>query len=929
MMKKKHKKNQGNSFIMVVATISFLAVLVAAILVAVALCYKLKAYDINSRDNFYYLEQAMDEIYAGVGMDSMKHLNKAYDETIEVIVYYDTQSESYITMKNDDANDLMKKTFIKLVKDDANYKNSTSVLAHLKSFLTNMYDSSTNPDGVQIAIGNLVTDEKSVSILNLVLKREATYSTVNSKTDGPNQETFVQTITTDLVINQPEFSVNFNTVGSDLADLYEFSIISDMGTEISGPTTVVTIAGNVYAAADFYNKSYNDQDATKVNSYTTKEMEKCNGLDSKSMYSGFYIDGAKSVKISAEKVIVPGSIAVMNSSNLSITNPNPGLATDIWADSIVLGGYSLKKGVKEEDGLQGSTLDMRANAYISDDLEVNAKASEFKLNGQYYGYNYASKDNRTYTDECVKANGNRTFTANTPGTIKDGATLDGQAHYNSSAIIVNGQDSKLDLSSVTDMYIAGQAYIELSKQTTTHSKVEKNDGSGDLTEFKVVNHNDKVEATTYDTYDYAEKTKDDFYTTNDNKKTTNLQDYRTGEAISMKSNQLAYLAPIPNSWITDDDTGIYLSINEKFYNDTNIFKDNWDNLKEIPLIKSVISGRVYYFFDFSQAKKTDNVMNQFIAAYSDLFEEDEVTGMSKGEKYGLTDITDYEHFKVKMLNVRTDNSLEESGFDAGKPKTSSIYSNSAISIKNGTSFTIKSSSSSIKPLIKAAKNINQNITEQNGNDKINENEQNPATLANAVTTKLQNQYQEVKWMLTAQSKDQNGITTAHTLEESQITPINYFFDLSKMDEDNEYIKLSSNYQIWLGKDDVHIKKEQATGGKVQGLIVCKGNVTFDTEITSFEGLIVAGGKVYINHDMSFSANEEIIKSILRECDQSQMYSSGDPDNHFKVCELFKLYQSIYKAPDGNQDVNTESMKSISAIQFEDILGFQNWKKNVD
>ena len=50
---KKHKNNQGNTFIMVIVTLSFLAVLTSALLVAIALCYKLKALDINSRDNFY------------------------------------------------------------------------------------------------------------------------------------------------------------------------------------------------------------------------------------------------------------------------------------------------------------------------------------------------------------------------------------------------------------------------------------------------------------------------------------------------------------------------------------------------------------------------------------------------------------------------------------------------------------------------------------------------------------------------------------------------------------------------------------------------------------------------------------------------------------------------------------------------------------
>lgn len=181
-------------------------------------------------------------------------------------------------------------------------------------------------------------------------------------------------------------------------------------------------------------------------------------------------------------------------------------------------------------------------------------------------------------------------------------------------------------------------------------------------------------------------------------------------------------------------------------------------------------------------------------------------------------------------------------------------------------------------------------------------------------------------MLSNRSKDQKGINDAHAMKESEITPINYFFDVNLLK--NEQIRLNSNYQVWLNKEDVHISKG-LTDGNVKGLVICKGDVTFDSDVTSFEGLIVAGGKVIVNHSMRFSANEEIIKSILRECDESQKYSKGDTDYHFEVCEIFKHYQSIYTVPDGTNDIETESMKSISAIQFEDILGFENWKKNID
>ena len=115
-MKRRHA-NKGNSFIMVIATVSFLSVLVAAILVAIALCYRMRAIDLNSRDNFYYLEQAMDEIYAGVGGDTVNYLKQAYEETVEILVYYDPDSKSYITMDNKTAHDLMAKTLMQKISN--------------------------------------------------------------------------------------------------------------------------------------------------------------------------------------------------------------------------------------------------------------------------------------------------------------------------------------------------------------------------------------------------------------------------------------------------------------------------------------------------------------------------------------------------------------------------------------------------------------------------------------------------------------------------------------------------------------------------------------------------------------------------------------------------------------------------------------------
>ncbi len=954
LKKKKHNKNQGNSYIMVVATISFLSILVTAMLVAVAMCYRLKAYDINARDNFYYLEQAMDEIYAGVGADAMKHLNKAYDETIEVLVYFDTQDQSYVTMENADANRVLKSTYIKLVKEDSNYLNSTAVVSHLETFLSNKYDLNTNPEGVVLSVGNVSVDTDSVTIKDVVLKREALYSTYNTskKKDANGNvevmagDTFVQTITTDLVIGSPEFYVNFNTIDSDLSDLYEFVFLADKGVEIEKATSKVSITGNIYAAADFYNKDYETLPSTSVTVYDEKadRFQAYNGKTEKSMYSGFYMDGSD-VIISAKKMIVPGTIAAFNSANLVVSSPDQtvGNYSDIWADGIVLGGYSLLKDPLTKE-VQGSVVKLRANAYISDDLEINAEASDFTMVGDYYGYNYASTDNRIYTNECITANGGRTYLSGVSQTISDGATIQGQAHYNSSAILVNGQDAVLDLSKVANMYVAGQAYIETSKVKKESDKVLDANGQETETDYQVTNRNNELETVTKTTYDYPEMktgTNPDDYTTStiqvddaDTDDKTNIQDYRTGEAISIKSNQLAY---IPNWAVKDDENGLYLNLPERLRS-LDVFKDKWADLARIPVIKTVISGKKYYYFDFSteattQAGLTQDVMNKFIEAYANMFTLQPGETASQGEVYGLTNITDYDDFSIKMLKVNA-------SYENDKPVTDTagnlenIYSNSAISVTNGTSITIKAKSSSIKPLLAAKDKLDANAQEQNRYAGATASEvtvdSNPLTTAKNVTAKLQSQYKEVKWTLTARSSDPQAVQASHTMSESEITPINYFLKMSNM-YDTGWVninnaELKSGYKIWVTDGDVNVTSDADEKGAVKGMIICRGDVTFTDDVKSFEGIIITGSKIKVNHSMHFMANEEIVKTILRECDESQNSST---DNYFAVCKLFKKYQPIYGKSETNGTLKTELTKSISAVQFEDILSFNNWKKNVD
>lgn len=994
-LKKLKKSNQGNSFIVVVATISFLAVLVTALLVAVAVCYRLKAYDINSRDNFYYLDQAMDEIYEGVGSIAMKKLNEAYDDTAEVLVYFDPVKESYVTMDNDNANALMQASYLRLLKteasDAAGAFSSGNIYTTITGFLSRPYNATSATDGVQVSVGNVTWDETagSLTINNLILKREAKYSTVNASkkisNGGAGAESFVQSITTDLVISKPEFKLNFSSIGNDISELYDFVLISDMGVEIKGVGTLSNIYGNVYAAADFYNKEYTDTDTknaitSKVQAYSADaeqqeeyaknfplsqavcsyfdgstegdaKLEACNGVLEKSMYSGFIVDGAKVTMIS-DKIIVPGSLAAMNCGMVDIvgTLGTSGVQnTELWADSVILGGYA-KRVAGTKNKYMGSTMNMKADAYVYDDLEVNANGSKYALAGSYYGYNFATTDNRKYTDDFIAASTNRNRRFLEKVKINDGSFkkaddslghLIGQAHYNSSSIVVNGEDATLDLTNTKEMYVAGQAYVELSKATTKATYVAGESGLTKVDDDKVdeVADDDKIDVSTYHYYNNddvnadADKASYSYEEQADGSRDkTRVQDYRTGEAVSIKSNQLAYIPPYNIK--VDDEGNYYVMWPELLQKDEdededpndpyNDIRKVWDELEKVPVIQTIVNGKEYYFYDFS---KSDTVtMNEYMAMYAKLFEKTPDQARSAGDLVDFYDITDYQAFKINDLKLVIDES---------KADHTEIYTNSAISVKNGGNVSIVANQKEINALLTASEVIDAaNRPAENASGVYSDDEK--LSYASSFTSGMQKQYKEMKQYLTTKITPE-AKEFAYEVPEHAITPINYYFDFSGLDGIKNGASAGSNnltttnvmksgYVVFLGEDDVTVTAD--LDGKVKGIVLCKGDVTFASNVTEFEGLIVAGGKIIADHSINFVANAEVIKSVLRECDQSRTFA-GSLDKS-AICKLFRHFESNYD--DVTPSTETQdyvSMKSVSAVMYEDILTFENWKKNVD
>lgn len=972
---------------MVVVSMAFIGIVVAALLTAAGAAYRLRMQDLNARDNFYYVEHAMEEIYAGVGSETLVNMQDAYVYTIENMVRYDVATQSYVNISNDEAEKMFKDKFMENLSTN-DFFAQASIADSLENFIT---DSTVELDPSRLYVQRDYTTVNGVQVLdkitikNVTLKRTIKYDKSTANGD------YTQTISTDIVIGNPDFDVLFNAAGGDSTNIFGFAMVADMGVEIN-ETQPVTIAGNIYAAADYYNKKYNEStydssvsDSSKTfkatndleykhgsvtsktyssennntyynnvgtinNPVTPGEFEYFDGVNTRSMYSGLFIERTD-VSILADMVIVPGTIAVMDTGSLSVFGKNGMSVTEseVWADNVVLGGYSSKVFLKKDtDGndvynYTGASADIRANLYIKDDTELNATASGFKVRGKYYGYGDSTmKDSRTFIPTVDLANFQRDFLVlDAQGNpVKQNNKYvyksENRGHYNSSAIIVNGEKSVLDLEDTRVLYLAGRAYIELSKKVESEDFEEKNG----TTTSQYVNRQ---------TISYQPKGSN--YNTVDPTDTVFTRDYKTGESLTLKSNQVAYIPvqytgmPTPavkldgvTSLGNDDYGNLYYDADlhtalrgsalfEKYFPAARFMDAN--GKYAIPCIMQEVSGKKYYYYDFERAYNDiaigtytgndteikslkDEAVNALGAAYCSDF----VTRFPNAEAYTAAFIKDY------VAELNDPNSVikdyladitDYDGFDAGNitiPNSTLpdryVYSSGAITTKSDTEFDV---------VLENSASLSSLFSSQNGFEVS-------GTLPADYSKQLAQEYNYVKWNLghfSAAAADEktyiDEMLNDEDFGEASITPINRFLNFERINGTKK-LDLSSEYYVEYSDTNVEVNGT----GVVKGIIITKGDVTFGNNVTGFEGLIVAGGKVYVTGKVqTITASAEICRAILREC---QLSSDEDCKNFLK---LFKGYEDSSIAISDEE----QSAKSIDTIDYSDVVKFDNWMKNVE
>lgn len=132
---------------------------------------------------------------------------------------------------------------------------------------------------------------------------------------------------------------------------------------------------------------------------------------------GIVASGNGTGELKGRMILTRGDIVADMGTSLSVGDGN----SSIWAENIMTTGKS------------AATLNVNGNMYVADDLALNAKESNVTLKGNYYGYNFQKN-------------------------YGAGDTVATDADF-SSAIMINGKSSSLNIQNLKYLLLAGRTYI--------------------------------------------------------------------------------------------------------------------------------------------------------------------------------------------------------------------------------------------------------------------------------------------------------------------------------------------------------------------------------------------------------------------------------------------------------------------------------------
>lgn len=380
-----HREREGSSLVTVIIGILFIAA-IGTILLTVASRYLISVnVDHNASDNFYQTEGILEEVktglleYAGdAGEEAYKDVVEHYTKTKDSM--HKTFSEKYISLL---ASKLMGYSY---AWDESKVGTEQNCDLSILKKLSKVPDAVTTQKGTNLAF---VIDVDSDNQYSLTIK--------NMMIDYTDAADYRSTIRTDICMKVPDYKFEGD---STLEEIKDYIVISDSSLAVANNDNNkgVTFRGNIYTG---------DKDA------------------------GIKVESQNAAYFYSPTIISRGSLDLLGGATVSLQGEKA--AGNLWVQNIRL----KSQGMDSESTLQ-TKLDLNENAYVANDLDIEANNSIVTLSGKYYGYSYNEQNTKT--------------------------TSTARSDY-SSAILVNGLNTTLKAKNLDKLILAGRTFVSRNDES--------------------------------------------------------------------------------------------------------------------------------------------------------------------------------------------------------------------------------------------------------------------------------------------------------------------------------------------------------------------------------------------------------------------------------------------------------------------------------
>ncbi|MBO4904982.1 MAG: hypothetical protein J5367_07135, partial [Lachnospiraceae bacterium] len=427
--------DKGSTIITVIVAIAFVTILTSIILGTSVMNVRMKGIDKRTKDDFYFAEKSLNDIYTGIGQDLAEKAAQEYETAFNKVGTVEGSNDYNLS---ETAEKNFREAFVTTAKAFADALTVTDLQKYVLSASKGKVDSITD---VEYQTKNGAHTDSVSDAYRVAIKGVRVY------VEDSNH--FRSVITTDIIIDIP--GVDFLGTNADVSD---YVLIANEGLYINGNAW---ITGNVYAGvhedkrsdSTFKIDDYDFEEDTDKYSrgvYTdethyTGVFGGINIKDGKAEFKSNYIVSKGDVTLSSSptggaspklKVYTPSAGGDANLANMWVTS----IRTIKKADITPL-TTPIPSPLTEEP-----TIDIDANVFALNDLALNANNTSVVLKGNYYGYNDKTLPNLL---------GLKT----------------GRDDSESSAIIVNGTNSYLDMKDIRNFVLMGKAYIDFTSDDAT------------------------------------------------------------------------------------------------------------------------------------------------------------------------------------------------------------------------------------------------------------------------------------------------------------------------------------------------------------------------------------------------------------------------------------------------------------------------------